>query len=439
MFRKPVKLLVCFLSLLLTSLILSGQKLPDTDSTYFASLLQIRVNRIIHSPDSSIWVIAGENNEDLYKITSNGIVHKIDEEFQIPSHTNYSDVLSLQGSNVLIATSNDYLYFLRNRKKVWINAQYGLSDSAVRNLEWDSRLKLVSIKTSNSRFLVYHPNRLRNFQITEIQDTVSTMDEISYFLKQNFRLRIQKGICTIASDIDLSFRKQKYINETDLEVLNNILIPGDLIIKRNDSQLANVGIPGFWTHSAIFIGGLEMLDSLFKDHPMLDSLTPREYISENYPEMYQQLLGRKDLIIEGIAEGVLINPVEHIAMSDYLAVIRPQLPQQDIFKSILSSFDYLGAPYDFLFDFSNDNEVVCSELIYNAFKPSYDKQGIIFTIGELSGRPFLSPTDLARQCCKEMDGSIPQMKLVFFYDAEKEHKKAIQRNGIEFCKTLNNF
>jgi len=435
MTRKAGICILLFFFVLLISQVVSGQIPHAADSAYLASLLRNRIDKIIHAQDSSIWVITGENNEDLFKITNNGTVHKIDDEYQLPPHTRYTDVLCLKGPNVIVATSNDYLYYLRNRKKVWINSQYGLSDSAVKGFEWDSRLKLISVKTSASRYLVYHPNQLRNFHITEILDTVSTMDEISYFLKHKFRFRIQKGICKIASDVDLSFRQQKYISETDLQLIKGILLPGDLIIKRNDSQLANVGIPGFWTHSAIYIGSLEMLDSLFHGHPILDSLTPVEYIQENYPEIYQQLSGRNSLIIEGVGEGVQVNPVEHIAMSDYLAVIRPELPSQDLFKSILNSFDYFGAPYDFLFDFSNDDEVVCSELIYHAFKPSDDKKGIIFTMGELSGRPFLSPSDLARQCCKEMDRPVPQMKLVFFYDAEIEQKKAIRRNGIDFCKT----
>jgi hypothetical protein len=132
---------------------------------------------------------------------------------------------------------------------------------------------------------------------------------------------------------------------------------------------------------------------------------------------------------------VVISPVEHIAKVDYLAALRTNLDKNDILKSLLSAFEYLGTPYDYLFDFSNDNELVCSELIYLSFRPSPSKNGVSFTMGQLDGETFLSPNDIAKQFSMELDQPTSQFKLVFFYDAKKRLGKSITRNEGAFAKS----
>ncbi len=53
-----------------------------------------------------------------------------------------------------------------------------------------------------------------------------------------------------------------------LDIIKEELLPGDILLKRNNYQLTNMGLPGFWTHSGIYIGSLEELDKYFMDMPL---------------------------------------------------------------------------------------------------------------------------------------------------------------------------
>lgn len=428
----------------ITIVILTGtfQRLSATpqDTTtrnagYYSKLLGINVTKLTEGENGTVWIIGGVNNNKLYSVSSKGDTTNLTELYNLPTGTEFSDIVVIRSKRVLIGTKNRYAFLLHNKKVEWLNHDYGLKDSCILSFKWDKKQKLIEVNTPNSRYLVKHHNQIRNIRFTEIRDTSSTFDDITQFFRRNFRWRIQKGICTIAADIDFSFRNQKYISTEELDKIKQQLIPGDIIIKRNDRQLANVGIPGFWTHSGIYVGSLALLDSTFNGISMLEGSKPSEYIRENYPEVYTRLTDKPNIIIEAIADGVVLNPLEHIAKVDYLAALRTNLQCEDIFKSILSAFEYLDTPYDYLFDFSNDKELVCSELIYLSFSPSPNKQGIFFKMGELQGSNFYSPNDFAKQFCKVLRKPNQQFNLVFFFDAEKNNRRSVKRNESAFSKT----
>ncbi len=428
---------IAFTVLTVAALQLNGraQDVTTIDTAYYASLIHSRVNHIYPSKNGAKWIIAGQNNEQLFNITPKGEVLNMKDSAKIPENTQFTDVLFIKNNSVLVGTKNRYAYQFNDSKVAWINSDYGLTDSTIEYFKWDSHQKLLFVQTAHSRFLVKHHSKPINIRFSEVKDTLTTFDEIRLFLKKNFRWHIQKGICVVAADIDFSFRPDKFIGEQDLLQIKESLLPGDLIIKRNDKQLANVGIPGFWTHSGIYIGSLDMLDSCLANTEMLGDQKPSAYIKDMYPEVYEKMVGRKNLIIEGVGEGVVISPVEHIAKVDYLAALRTNLDKNDILKSLLSAFEYLGTPYDYLFDFSNDNELVCSELIYLSFRPSPSKNGVSFTMGQLDGETFLSPNDIAKQFSMELDQPTSQFKLVFFYDAKKRLWNSIMRNEEAFAKS----
>lgn len=428
-------ILTSFIFLLLLPMAVLSQDSTLSDSAYHANLLHAPIVRIFNAKNDSKWIIAGKDSSLLYKINPKGEVCNLKDSARLPSNTRFSDVLIISNHLVLVGTKGSYIYRFNKKNASWINSSYGLTDSTIEHFDWDKRQKLLYVKTANSRFLVKHHNKLINIRFSEIMDTLTTFDEIRLFLKQNFRWSIQKGICEVCADIDFSFRPEKFISKESLQQIKDSLRPGDIIIKRNDEQLANVGIPGFWTHSGIYVGSLERIDSCFTGIAMLRGEKPSTYIQDNYPEAYEKISGRSNLIIEGIGKGVVINPVEHIAKVDYLAALRTNLDKDDIFKSLLTSFEYLGTPYDYLFDFSNDNELVCSELVYLSFRPSPNKKGVNFMMGELNDKAFLSPNDIAKQYSIELKQPSSQLNLVFFYDAERRNRKSVTRNETAFSKS----
>lgn len=435
---KEIKCYVLWSLVLLAAMPLSAstrKEKPTYDSTYFAKLLQLPIQKIEASKNGNRWIIAGEDSSMLFRVTRQGCVFNMKDSANLPSDTRFSDILIIKNRRVMVGTSNHYIYRFSRDKVGWINSSYGLSDSVIRSFEWDKRQKLLYVKTAKSRFLVKHHNKLMSIRFSEIHDTLSTFDEIRSYLRKNFRWTIQKGICEVAADIDFSFRRDKFISDEDLQQIKSNLHPGDIIIKRNDEQLSNVGIPGFWTHSGIYVGSLAQIDSCFAGISMLNQHSPSDFLKEYYPNVYEDMQGRDDLIVEAIGKGVVINPVEHIAKVDYLAALRTKLDKESLFKSILIAFEYLDTPYDYLFDFSNDNQLVCSELIFNAFKPTANKNGVSFIMGTLNGKVFLSPNDIAKQYAIEDTMPAQQLDLVFFYDAERRQRKSVRRNEAAFAKS----
>ena len=411
------------------------QNISKSDSLLYANILKDCVNKIYYLKDSSVVIIAGVNNDRLIKIDDKGIFENIVEKFGLPSQTLFTDVLCLNKSHIMIGTKGQYIYFLRNKKMIWLNEKYGLTDSYVENFDYDKKQKLVVIKTANARFLLKNESKIRNIRFIEIKDTISTVDDIIYYFRQNLQRPVQKKFLELITGMDFSFRKDKYLNNQELLKVKNILLPGDIILRRNELQLTNVGIPGFWTHSGIYVGSLKKLDSLFTGFEMLKGQSPSNYIEENYPEVYGKLKDKDFLVIEAIAEGVVIKPLEHIGNSDYLVSLRTHLSKEDIFKSLLTAFEYFKTPYDYLFDFQNDNEVVCSELLYNSFIPSNYKSGVTFKMSEREGKPFLTPNDIAKQYCKERKDPSNQFDLIYYFDAEFFLKEKTPPDADDFCHT----
>lgn len=422
--------------LFLLFIFLSCSTFAQNDSAYFAGLLQQPVWRYTMQKDSNIvWVIAGEIPNKVYRIKKNKI-KDITEKVCLPEKNLYTDIVYLGNRHTLLATSNNYMFYLRGTKKYkWLNQQYGVKDSCIHSFDLRKDKKMVFASSENSRYLLKNYNRYYHLYFKQITDSDKTIDELAYFFKYYIQEPVQKGICLIASDVEFTFSKEKMITDKKLKKIRQELSPGDIIIKRNDYQLANVGIPGFWTHSGIFIGSLSTMDSCFANLPILEGTKPSDYIRENYPAIYQAMLNKEYLIIEAIGKGVVINHVEHIAKVDYLAALRPNLDKCNIFQSILSAFDYYGTPYDYLFDFQNDDAMVCSELVYHAYKPTPEKKGINFIMGSYKEQEFLSPNDIARHYALEYTKPNPQLKLVYFYDADRIRLRSVRRDEHAFSKT----
>ena len=437
MVRKTFFALFVFFNVLYFNTVVHCQTSLPNDSLLYANILKNPIHKIIYNKDGYLFIIAGNNKEKLIKIKINnkGAIEDLVERYNLPPGTVFSDVLCMRNSCILIGTKNQYIYFLRNKKITWLNKKYGLTDSIVENFGYDKKQKLVVVKTEKSRFLLKNENKIRNIRFAEIKDTVSTVDEIIDYFKQYVKKPFQKKFLGIVTGVDFSFRKDKYLNDNELVKVKSIVFPGDVILRRNELQVTNIGIPGFWKHSGIYVGDLSQFDSFFTGLPMLNGQQPSDYIKENYPEIYKKLLNEKTRIIEAIAEGVVIEPVEHIAKTDYLAVLRTHLDKEDIFKSLLTAFEYLGTPYDYLFDFNNDNELVCSELLYNSFRPHHDKNGITFRMGMNDGKPFLFPNDIAKQYSKEKKEHKQQFSLVYFFDAALYMKSGKTGTEDEFCKS----
>ena len=381
------------------------------------------------------WVVYGKNCDSIAYIKPDKILD-ISQKLHLPEGIIFTCILPLDNRTVLLGTSSDYIYMLRDRRFVRLDKSYGLTDSCIISMSIDQSNRVFYVITAHSKFVLHNGSTLKEFGFTEIgtQGTIKATPE--NILRRRFRKPLQKAICDAVSHIDLSFRRKKYIGSKELETITTALRPGDIMIKRNDYQVSNIGISGFWTHSGIFLGSLEQMDAYFEGIPMLQGQKASTYIRENYNEIFWRMQLHKSLIIEAVGEGVVISPLDHIARVDYFAALRPNLPKEEIFRSLLTAFSYYGTPYDFLFDFSTDDALVCSELIYKSYSATPDKKGIVFFQNTYEGHFFYYPSDFVRQYCMQQGNTSAAFSFVLFYDAEKKNKNIIYG---DFCNTLERY
>lgn len=133
-------------------------------------------------------------------------------------------------------------------------------------------------------------------------------------------------------------------------------------------------------------------------------------------------------MIEAIRPGVVFQSLETSARCDYLGVIRPNLGKAGKFKALMGAFAHYSKPYDLNFDFTTDNALVCSELVYKAYRSG----GTLPLEPEIiNGRLLLPPNRLAEQAVSEL-GADQAFSFVLFLDAVEKSDEVVERDAKTF-------
>ena len=241
-------------------------------------------------------------------------------------------------------------------------------------------------------------------------------------------LPIQKKVAVHMSYIRTTHRDY-LITPERIEEYISVLEPGDILIQRRNWHMTNIGIPGFWPHVALFVGTPEELDRYFGEL----GFSPSRTIQEQHPVLFETLAGDDSdgypmRVIEAIRPGVVLQSLETSAKCDYLAVIRPNLTKAEKFNALLAAFSHYGKPYDLNFDFSTNNELVCSELVYKAYK---SVASLPLEPEIINGRLLLPPNRLAEEVTDHL-GNDEAFRFVLFLDAIEKTDSIIERDETAF-------
>ncbi len=256
---------------------------------------------------------------------------------------------------------------------------------------------------------------------------------------------VQKNISETAGDIKILRHNKNLISKKQIEQIKSNLLPGDILLERREWYLTNAGIPGFWTHAALFIGTAEQRKNYFNDN-ISDFLKNENYndfellLKDKYPLAYATSLqvdesGYERSVIEAISEGVLFTSLEHSADCDSIAVLRPKLPKNEIAKAIIKAYHYSGRPYDFDFNFLTDSALVCTELVYKSYETANNGAGIPFIMENVAGRKMLTANGIAKTFVSQ-NGSKKIFDFVLFYDGIESKKLSVINTEKEFIKSI---
>ena len=135
--------------------------------------------------------------------------------------------------------------------------------------------------------------------------------------------------------------------------LLDLLQPGDVLVTRKEHSLTNYFLPGYWPHAALYIGG-----------------------------------GR---VIEALADGVRERSIDSPFAADAIAAIRPLLATEQIDEALARAHSHVGKPYDFDFDFTRADRMVCTEVVYRSYEGIGEVQ---FELTRRAARQNLSAEDL---------------------------------------------
>lgn len=256
---------------------------------------------------------------------------------------------------------------------------------------------------------------------------------------------LQKGISVWMGDTKIARLHTHLISAKQIEAMGKRLQPGDIIFERHEWYLSNLGLPGFWTHVALYIGTAEERRGFFNDPEVQEwvkglGVNNGEFealLRQRYPTAYgRSQIPKEDKhparILEAISEGVSFTSLEYTGASDSIGVIRPRLSKREKAQAILRAFHYSGRPYDFNFDFQTDSALVCSELIFKAYEPGGGMQGLRFPVSEVMGRKVSTPNGMIRQFDEQAGGSAAQADFVLFLDGYEKEKRAVESTPQQF-------
>ncbi len=193
--------------------------------------------------------------------------------------------------------------------------------------------------------------------------------------------------------------------------LRPLLQPGDILIERRNWYMSNAFLPGYWPHSALYVGTMEDLQAL--------GLAEDPAVAASLGRFAQgDAAGHAFAVIEAVSEGVVFTSLEHsVGEADAVAVLRPRLTPEQKRAAIARAFSHFGKAYDFDFDFFSSDKLVCTELVYRSYGDM-----LRVPLVEVLGRRTLPAIEIVRVWAEESadgEGAGDQFEFVALLDGDE--------------------
>lgn len=247
-------------------------------------------------------------------------------------------------------------------------------------------------------------------------------------------LPAQEQVARWAGEVRVRRNGEALISSDQIHEMRRQLEPGDILLQRREWYLTNAGIPGFWTHAALYLGTEAERRAFFDDPEVAEWARAsghegfEELVRARHPEAIARSLipeeGHPVRVLEAIAEGVTFTSLEHSAHADSIAVLRPRLSKREKAIALVRAFGYAGRPYDYEFDFSTDAALVCSELIYKSYQAGTGTRGLELPLAVVAGRLMMTPNEMARLFSSTQSDLQRPLEFVLMLDGDERSGSA---------------
>lgn len=247
---------------------------------------------------------------------------------------------------------------------------------------------------------------------------------------------VQKGVAAWMGDTKVRRLHKHLVSEEQLGEMRKHMEPADVIVARHNWYLSNVGLPGFWPHAELYVGAPDELEKYFDDDEVKAYYVEQgfsglpDFLQKTYPDAWKayasQEEGKPRRVVEAISEGVVFNTLERAAGADYVGAMRPKRSKIKKAEAIARAFSLWGRPYDFNFDFTTDDSLVCTELVYKAWRVGQEEhQPLGLATAKVMGRVTLPANDIVRQFDETCEQPDAPLDFVYFIDGREKEGKAV--------------
>jgi hypothetical protein len=259
---------------------------------------------------------------------------------------------------------------------------------------------------------------------------------------------VQKGVAEWMGDTRLKRAAGHYLVTAEQAAeMEKALAPGDVLLSRKNWYLSNLGLPGFWPHAILYVGSNEALSSAFDSNPDVAAwvreasgreISFTQYLQESYPLAWERRARAPEgeprlTVIEAVSEGVIQNSV-YGASGDFIAALRPRLAPAVKARAIYRGFSFLERPYDFDFDFATDHALVCTEVVWRAYRAS--GQGLAIDLSAIAGRLTLPANEIARSFLEDEGKKNPRFDFVYYLEGLEQEERASAAGVERFLATV---
>ena len=238
------------------------------------------------------------------------------------------------------------------------------------------------------------------------------------------------------------------ISPAQIAALPPRLDPGDVLLQRREWYMSNVGLPGFWSHAALYIGTPEERRAYFDDPEVHRWVIAQgepsgdfeKLLQWRYPQAYALALepqeeGHVPRVLEAISEGVVFTTLEHSAAADSMAALRPRLDRRREGAGAPAGLPVRGPALRLRFRLPDRLGPGVHRARLQVLRAHARFRGIRLELEEIVGRTAIPANSIARQLDDEMRHGVPQFDMVLFLDGQEKLGKAVEASVDELRRS----